>query len=801
MPTKKTKTSGKSGTPVGRSPLEGCLDRYFAAYARHFLTGERPLPSFRARLDGVVLELDVDAPDGTQRARRRPSAYLLLAGDLWGAARSKEERAAMPALVASITDHPDGGRNAWNNFFSFESDPDTIEGLIGLAEVLAATGEAGRNEGVLLLRSFLSIDDSYGPDRVLRVRGDLRPRRLSDALHADVAARSAVTPLEDWAKSTSPLSVAKKAAAFARSKVETERLAAATRIGSALHQVSYSNHLSIHAAVRGALDELLKDEDGAVFERALGAAQELAAKLTRRRAYAEAKPLLDLVVTRSVSLPEVLRQRWEVRLYLDDPAADEDWDRAALLDDSTDPSSVGPCMFFSGTVADRRNVVLSRVAQALVSAADGVDPCEDRKAPKKKTVPAAAERARLLARAAALSGNAMASVAPRAEEDLDAARAGGAMRERGFQADDFASRAKVREASGDLPGALQDFEKARELRVAAGISYQSDHFGEDIRRLRKTLTPPPANDVPVAFDPAWLLDAGRSTKEREAAVAKWAKEPWRTFPETPAAAVGRPFAYVILRDVVRDGSALWKIAAEDGIALGDRVAFSIRALVLLDAWCERRDASHLEDVLDDSHEVAFFGETTAVDTKPAHQRKALLLWVQSLTKAKRIEEKTVLDGLQGEPWARLGDCFEKKVAHFDPLRDLFDAVQRSGLGSDAVAAVLRVYRELLMNDWSRLSTPPAAWEKLAAPLEAMDASRLAPALAGWTRAQQRVPGYYGLPRLDAKWLWPLRYVWSEGVMTPLLSDVKKGVLDNGKSLSKTQRATRQACLGWLGSSR
>ena len=596
-----------------RSPLERALDRALGAYARHLLTGERRLPTFRARFDGPRVLVDVEASDGVQHVAQRASAYLLLAGAIWGASRGADERRALPALIATLTSHPDGGSNENNKFFQFRSDADWFEGV----EELAIELERGaREEAVLLLRRLYEVDNNYGPDRTL-YGPRMEPRRVRpSSIASRVGARSPVTREEDWFKSTTPQAVVKKVIPFASSKNAEERLAAAMRISAALPQLLYSNHLSFFALVDGVLPALLEEGDGAIYEVALGIAQGLGAKLLYHRAYAEAAKLLDLVVPLHVAPAETPRMRWECRLYLGivagdaslEQAAEEDWQRASRFDSPTDPSSLGHCMFWSGDVTDRRSTALSRVATALVTKANGGDPCKDRKLTKKTPRPSAADKERLLARAAGLTGSAMEVTEARADRDRDQARTAGAVTSRGFQADDFAARAKVREASGDLAGALADYRSARELRIVGGLSWQIDNFGPEVRRLAGRLAGHDPKTMPPSFEPDWLINPERSTTEREAAATRWSKEPWRGFPSTPKEAIGRPYAYVLLRDALARSADIWKLAAESGVSLGDRVAFASRALTLLDLWCDRRDASALEHVLDESHSIAWFGD-------------------------------------------------------------------------------------------------------------------------------------------------------------------------------------------------
>ncbi|APR88069.1 hypothetical protein A7982_13418 [Minicystis rosea] len=778
MAAKRSEKSVESTPKVTRSPLEASLDRFATAYGRHLLTGAPALPAFTARLDGPVVHLDVKAPDGVQTVRRRASAYLLLAGDLWGASRAPEARALAPSLVATLTSEPHVSL-AFKPFEELLQDPDMVDGLLGIAEALAPTARA---EAVLLVRRLFEVGE-LGSDNTLHP-SDERERFIPASLFPDVGVRS---PFDDGNDTTTPQAEAKKAAAIAASPHATARLDAAMHLEYTMRHLLYSNHLTYFAHARPVLAALLEEGDGAVFEVALGAAQQLAQKLLARGAYAEAKEILDVLIPHHVALAESLRLRWECRLYLGDSGAEDDFARAAALD-----AAVVRCRSWSDDERDRRRGVTSRVATALASKANGKDPCEDRKTTKKTPPLGEEERARLLARAKALTGDAAAK--PSGEKAAKAARKQEEPDAPVLSPKEYAARAKVRDASGELAAALADFEKARELRIAAGLTWDYDAHSPDILRLRRRIHGHDAAATPPSFDPDYLLDAKRSPEEREAAAARWFAQPWRTFPTTPAAAVALPYAYVLLRDVVRYGGTLWALAEVAKVDLGDRAAFSLRALPLLDAWGDRRDASFLEDVLEDAHALAFFGEMPNFDALSEKEQKPILRWVKSLVDAPRLDEAAVLAGLEGKPWARLRTCFEAKADDYDTLRDLFDTVRRAGFDGDAIATVLRVYLGLRSHGGSSLGTPKPAWQKLAAPLASLDASRLAPALIQWTRAQQKVPD---AGKLEAKWLWPLYYAWSKKHVVPFLADVKKGALDNGKRLTPPQRATRDACLAWL----
>ena len=750
--------------------MNAALASMLAAYGRHLLGAPRVLPSFAARIDGPHVVVDIAG----RTVRRRAGAYLALVGDVWGDPEP---------LVATFSDHPSGASSRWHLVDALERDAGWTEGIEALAAAVLAAG--ARDEAVLMLRRLYAIDERLAAEPECWVGGQHRtpPRTIA----ADVR-RAAIAP---GPHATTPQAAVKRVLPFATSTDERERLAAAVRIHGVLPQLTYSNHLGMFKLVNGVLPALLAGE-GAVHEVALAIAQNLGMKLLHEQAYPEAKVLLDLVIAEHGALAESLRARWECRLYLDDDGAEEDWDRAARLSRLDEPSSVGRCMFWSGDVVDRRRVALARVAKALVLRADGKDACKDRKVTK-KDLPDAAAIARLLARAASLSGDAVDTGAPRVEADLACARTEVAVMARGFSAEEYAARGTVREATGDLAGAVADYEAARELRVAGGISYQFDHFGEDVRRARSG-----GPTMPCAFDPVWLGAKGRTAKERAAAVTTWATlTAWRTFPETPASPTHVPIAPVLLRDVVAHGASLWKLAAADGVDLGDRLAFARRAFVVLDRWLDRRDADWLADVFEHAHEVAFFGDRGNLDARTKAERAPLLAWLAALVAAPALDEAAVVARLGPEPWSRLADRFEaKRSERWDPLRTLFAMLAEAKLDAETIATVIAAYLDLWRNDWSTLGTPRNAakgWAKHGDALAKLDAKQVAPVLVAWTRLL-RGDGRAHASAVDAKWLWPFK---SLAGGEALVAEVGKGTLDR-KPPTKGQKTARAECLAWLG---
>lgn len=774
-----TRPGGRSS---GRSSLEGCLEALFAAYARHFLAGEPPLPRFDARLEGASVCLEIHAPDGPQLVRRRASAYLLLAGQLWGACRAPAERAALPALITSLTSHPQGDGNAWINASAFVADAETGRALSTLAELVAADAP---DEAVLLLRRFLDVDRGTSPHPAAF-------ERLASPLPARITAQSAAGTFALRAGSLGPVALAKALRPLAISPDETERLAAATCLAAVVHHVEDADNLRFLAEAQPSLSAWLDEGDGAVFETALGMAQELGTKLLYRSAYAETKSLLDPVIAQHVALTKTLRARWECRLYMGDPLADEDLDRAATLDSPDDAAYLGPLTFWSGDVAARTIAGLTRVAAALLSKAEGLDPCPDRSPRRQPLPPFAADRAAFLARARKLADEALSLGASRAEEMLARAHVDGSARDRGLQADCRGVRAMIHEAAGDHAAALADFRRARLIRIAGGLCWQSDDYGAEIRRLERTTAPV----APPCFEPTWFFDESRTKAERDAAMSSWSAQTWRTLPHTPTTD-GGPIAYVLLHSVIAHGANLWRTARYDGVDLGDRIAFAAGALPYLDRWRDRRDGARLAALLTTAHLTAFLGVDTPIQEASAEERRVLYTWVQRLVEAGPLDDEAILAGLDGAPWRRICACFDERVDEYDRLRDLFDALSGAGVDAASVALVLRAYEPLLAGQPADWDIPREQWTALAEPLSSVDAARVAPVLIAWTRSGQRIPAGWGMQTLHAKWLWPLAYVWSKAHVAPFLEEVERGGLDNGKRLTRWEVSSRRACLARL----
>ncbi|WP_437322858.1 hypothetical protein [Sorangium sp. So ce381] len=253
-----------------------------------------------------------------------------------------------------------------------------------------------------------------------------------------------------------------------------------------------------------------------------------------------------------------------------------------------------------------------------------------------------------------------------------------------------------------------------------------------------------------------------------------------------------PIAFALVKAIVDHSAALWKLGEADGVKLPDRLELAQRARPLLDRFADRRDADRLESVLDDAHEIAF-------DVLPRHEkaeRAGFFAFLRALGDAEAIDEERVLSALGDDAWSRLRRQLEARLDRLDPLRDVFDATVHAGAPMEAVVAALAAYQQLFRNDWASFATPRPAWVKLARSLDRADAAKLAPALIELIRREQSVPGHYGLARLPAKSLWPLFHAWHPSTEAFLI-EVLAGKLDNGKSLSATQRKTRRECLSWF----
>jgi len=152
--TRKSTSVPSRGTSAKLHPA---LERYFAAYAKHFLEGVS-MPAFSARSNKGLIELAVEAPDGRQSVRRRAGAYLFLAGEFWGAAQTPEGRARLPRFVATISEYPRADNNSWSKFGEFRRDGDVVEAIDAIATHLTP---ADATEAILLLRRFYFVDGSF----------------------------------------------------------------------------------------------------------------------------------------------------------------------------------------------------------------------------------------------------------------------------------------------------------------------------------------------------------------------------------------------------------------------------------------------------------------------------------------------------------------------------------------------------------------------------------------------------------------------------------------------------------------
>ncbi|MDI3287794.1 hypothetical protein [Polyangium sp. 15x6] len=755
--------------------LHDALAEFFAAFSANFLQGPREIPPFTARLVGTSIEVTLQVGEGEPTViRQRGSALYLLAGRLWAVARASEGH-GQRCLLPTLTPYPLNFPTEWKNWQNLQN-----AALPAVGRIALALDDDAHDEAVLLVRHVLDVDSGYWLELERAVPNELRKEVLAK-----------LSELKQRTNSTSSLSGHLKVlASHTGSSDPRERLFVAKHYRYTTKHLSSDNHLTFLKIIQPALEAWLKEEDGAIFETAVGIAEMLGYKLFERGAYAEAEPLLSAALDAGIAGAELLRARWECRLYRgDERAAAEDWRAAEPIDDPAQGLSFG--FFHRGDRQDRKAMGLGRVARSLGKLASGEDPCRDRPKTKKPKAISATERSSLLARARVFADEAVALIDERARGDEARARAGQGVTDRGFESRIFAARALVREASGDAAGALDDYRRARTLGTAAGLSWQGDLHGEDIRRLEGA-GKVNGGAIPESFDPVWFLASERNDDERSRAAAAWCAQPWRVVPDARQRGTSIPIAFALVKAIVDHSAALWKLGEADGVKLPDRLEFVQRARPLLDRFADRRDADRLESVLDDAHEIAF----DVLPRNETAERVPFFTFLRALGDAETIDEERVLSALGDDAWSRLRRQLEAKLDKLDPLRDVFDATVRAGAPMAAVAAALAAYRELFRNDWGSFATPRPPWEKLAKPLEQADGAKLAPALIECIRREQSVPDHYGLTRLPAKSLWPLFYAWHPSTEAFLL-EVLKGKLDNGKSLSATQRKTRHECLSWF----
>ncbi|MDC3955165.1 hypothetical protein [Polyangium jinanense] len=757
--------------------LHDALAEFFGVFSSNFLQGQRDVPPFTARLVGASIEVPLKVGEGEPIVlRQRGSALYLLAGRFWAAARASEGH-GQRCLLPTLTPYPLSFSTQWKNWQDLQQ-----AALPAVGRIALALDNDAHEEAVLLVRHILDVDAGYWLELERAVPNELRKEVLAK-----------LSELKERTHSTSSLGGHLKVlASHTGSSDPRERLFVAKHYRYTTKHLSSDNHLTFLKNIQPALEAWLKEEDGAIFETAVGIAEMLGYKLFERGAYAEAEPLLSAALDAGIAGAELLRARWECRLYRgDERAAAEDWRAAEPIDDPAQGLSLG--FFYRGDRQDRKAIGLGRVARSLGKLASGEDPCRDRPKTKKAKAISETERSSHLARARVFADDAVALVDERARGDEARARAGQGVTDRGFETRIFAARALVREGLGDTAGALDDYRRARTLATAAGLSWQGDLHGDDIRRLEGAgKGKENGGAIPESFDPKWFLASERGDDERSRAAAVWCAEPWRVVPDARQRGTSIPIAFALVKAIVDHSAALWKLGEADGVKLPDRLEFVQRARPLLDRYADRRDADRLESVLDDAHEIAF-------DVFPRHEkaeRAPFFVFLRAIGDAETIDEARVLSALDDDAWSRLRRHLEAKLDELDPLRDVFDATVRTGAPMDAVVAALAAYQELFRNDWGSFATPRPAWEKLAKPLERADGAKLAPALIEFIRREQSVPGHYGLTRLPAKSLWPLFYAWHPSTEAFLL-EALAGKLDHGKSLSATQRKTRHECLTWF----
>ncbi len=286
-------------------------------------------------------------------------------------------------------------------------------------------------------------------------------------------------------KGTTVSSFSKSLLPWLDSEFPEERMCATRAIHSPMGELTYSNRLRLFKAFRDPLARVCNDEVAAVKEYGLGLAEIWSDKLWECSAYIEALVVLNPLVENNIRLRDTLLQRWECRLALEmDTEAEADFNRAKKLIDAQLPMfadlSIDHTFFAWGDLVDYRAAALTRVAEACLFWAEGIDPCEDRRirVPKPPTLK---RKQQLLDRASTLLEEAVAiadervwTPSPRGDS-------------RSYHAKTFCVLAKLLEMRGSMNEAFASISKARDMALKLGLSFQTT-YSHEYDRLRQAVS-------------------------------------------------------------------------------------------------------------------------------------------------------------------------------------------------------------------------------------------------------------------------------------------------------------------------
>lgn len=286
-------------------------------------------------------------------------------------------------------------------------------------------------------------------------------------------------------KGTTVSSFSKSLLQWLDSELPEERMCAIRAIHGPMGELTYSNRLRLFKAFRDPLARVCNDQIDAVRELGLGLAEIWSDKLWEVSAYVEALVVLNPLVESNVRLRDSLLQRWECRLALEmDSDAEADFERAKKLIEAPLPMlnnlSIDHTFFAWGDLTDYRAAGLTRVAEACLSWAEGIDPCEDRRIRVPKP-PSPKRQQQLLDRASKLLEEAVAIAEDRVWTPSQSGES------RSYHAKTFCVLAKAHEMKGSMNEAFASISKARDMALKLGLSFQTT-YSHEYDRLRQAVS-------------------------------------------------------------------------------------------------------------------------------------------------------------------------------------------------------------------------------------------------------------------------------------------------------------------------
>jgi len=443
-------------------------DEWFCAEP---LSKTTPIPSFAVTRTGPELAVTFDVNNLPVTVTGCLSAYMLLAS-------------------AIVDRYLETGFDGWMPVGGATFAENVMERMVApFVEAALFLHEAGEEqEGELCLRRVIwGLSNTEANRYILRKAHVSVPSAVLQRVRKQAAIR------EELPKRTTPLAGARRVGPWLENNDPVERTTAAGLLEDVFSAAANENRLKICEATRDSLIAALADNHSIVREAALHALNKLAERVYFIRAYPEVLPILDRLIETGINPGRHLLWRWETRLALEHPEAENDLARAKRL--TYLPSlRIDEVIFHEGDVKDWIGAGLTRAAHALMCRSAGRESCEEPERKGERFKVSAVRRRNLVEAAEGLITRAAEIVCPRAALDLAAVEADGwdaitggpnnrRLRGRGYQVETFAVLGRVLRANGQRVKALDAYRTAASLERASSTDGTATTYATIVRQL------------------------------------------------------------------------------------------------------------------------------------------------------------------------------------------------------------------------------------------------------------------------------------------------------------------------------